>query len=364
MQINGKPGLNRTKRSMFIHLCIACLFIGSEALVGGGPSATAEPLQIGSRLELFVDDWLIDTMDGARLVLQEPIDVGKVFDLNLPWEGEMSNYAFVFKDGDKVRMYYRGARRMMQKGRPGSSNICYAESSDGVNWTKPNLGIYEFAGTKENNITYIGDGTPGWYCFKDENPDADPQRRYKAICGLNLSYGGPKGIMSSPDGFHWVWWRKEPIIKGGPLDGLNNARWYPQSKMYMAYVRNWVDRKRGFGVPPDVDAPPSEYNTWYIPSLHDRVRAIALITSKDFVNWTRQQWLIYDEGTPLEHLYTNSVSYYFRAPHVYLGFPMRFVPDRVVITGWGGLGQGPYQGLLRCDLHEQPGRPALGSPLS
>ena len=51
----------------------------------------------------------------------------------------MSSYTCVFSDGDKCRMYYSAAWRMMQKAKPGSSNICAAQSSDGAIWTKPNL---------------------------------------------------------------------------------------------------------------------------------------------------------------------------------------------------------------------------------
>jgi hypothetical protein len=128
------------------------------------------------------------------------------------------------------------------------------------------------------------------------------------------------------------------------MDTHNTSAWFPQSKMYMAYVRNWVPRDKGFRVPPEVDAPPSEYNLWYIPS-RDRVRAIALSTSNDYLNWSRQRWLIYDEDTPLEHLYTNAVTYYFRAPHMYLAFPMRFLPDRVALEGWVGSAKARGKGL-------------------
>ena len=299
-----------------------------------GISKGTAPLQIGSRLELFVDDWLVDEMKGLRFELQKPADAGMIFDLTMPWEGHMSGTPTVFKDGDRFRMYYRGARREMQKGRPGSSCTCYAESIDGINWTKPNLGLYEFNGSRENNITYIGDGTPQWHGFKDENPEAPPERRYKAICGITLGYGGPKGTMSSSDGLHWEWWRKEPVIVGGPLDTHNTSLWDPESKLYMAFLRNWVSRKKGFDVPPDPDTPPDEYHRW--AGVPDRVRAITRSTSKDYVNWSPQEWLIYDGDPPLEHLYTNAVAKYARAPHMFVGFPMRFIPDRETIRGWAG----------------------------
>ncbi|MBO3753435.1 MAG: hypothetical protein FGF53_00915 [Candidatus Brockarchaeota archaeon] len=58
------------------------------------------------------------------------------------------------------------------------------------------------------------------------------------------------------------------------------------------------------------------------------MRDILTCFSGDFVNWTEPEWLDYGDA-PQEHLYTNAVMPYFRAPHVFLGFPMRFIPERV-----------------------------------
>jgi hypothetical protein len=45
--------------------------------IGGGLApaiaAAAEPIPIGSRLELMVDDYLIDKLAGASLVLHQPL---------------------------------------------------------------------------------------------------------------------------------------------------------------------------------------------------------------------------------------------------------------------------------------------------
>ena len=88
------------------------------------------PLDIGSRLELFVDDWIIDRMESLRREQQTPIEAGKVLDFDQPWEGHWCNYVHIFKDGNKWRMYYRGARAQFEFGQAGSSNICLAVMLD------------------------------------------------------------------------------------------------------------------------------------------------------------------------------------------------------------------------------------------
>src|SRR5215510_13972400 len=53
-----------------------------------------------------------------------------------PWEGAFCGYATVIHDGPRYRLYYRG---LPASGRDGSGAevTCYAESRDGVTWTKP-----------------------------------------------------------------------------------------------------------------------------------------------------------------------------------------------------------------------------------
>ena len=48
-------------------------------------------------------------------------------------------------------------------------------------------------------------------------------------------------------------------------------------------------------------------------------------TSDDFLKWTDPVLLEYPEW-PREHLYTNAIRPYFRAPHILIGFPTRFLP--------------------------------------
>ena len=88
----------------------ACLV--SVALAAGAePSRKTQPdsLSIGSRLELFVDGHLIESLKGARLKLHSPRPAERVLSFDREWEGGNSGYVTVFRDGGRYRMYYRGA---------------------------------------------------------------------------------------------------------------------------------------------------------------------------------------------------------------------------------------------------------------
>ena len=69
----------------------------------------SEIRNIGSHLELFVDDWLIEKMEGARLLLHHPTPREVALVCDKPWEGNTCAYFTVFQDGDIYRMYYRGS---------------------------------------------------------------------------------------------------------------------------------------------------------------------------------------------------------------------------------------------------------------
>ena len=268
---------------------------------------TENPLDIGSRLELFVDDYLVAERKGeARLRLHHPErrEIALVHDA--PWEGSVCVYHTIFEDDGVFRMYYT-AWHVPADGEQGQPNrIAYAESSDGIYWVKPNLGLCDVDGSKENNLFLdnINDGTcHDFGPFKDTNPNAAPNEKYKAI-----GYGrDPEGLYAfkSSDGIHWTVCNDiQPVMTGHPFDTQNTAFWDPNIGKYRAYIRDFEG-----GIP------------------HGR-RDILTATSDDFIHWTERQWLQYP-GAPKEQLYTNQIKPYYRAPHILLGFPARYV-DR----GW------------------------------
>lgn len=276
--------------------CLAlCVLAGVLA-----ESPAADPLDIGSRRELLVDGFLIDRLSGdavQKVQQPEPREVALVTDR--PWEGNTCAYYTIFQDGELFRMYYRGSHWDTAAKRATHREVtCYAESRDGIHWTRPNLGLFEFEGSKENNIVWDGIGTHCFTPFRDENPDAPPEARYKAISsGVP---GGKKGlyVFQSADAIHWSLLHDEPVITEGAFDSQNLAFWDPHAGLYRCYHRDFR-----------------------------KVRDIKTETSADFLNWTQPRFLDYGE-TPLEHLYTNAIRNAPGAPHLLIGFPTRFLPDQ------------------------------------
>ena len=146
------------RRLRYIRSCMTVL-IACAACVST-EIQSAEPIQIGSQRELFVDHFLIDSLDdSARLVLHQPTPQEVVLTFDQPWEGNASGYPTVFQDGDLYRMYYRGHRYVIDDPpfrQAQSEAVCYAESHDGIHWTKPNLGIHKWPGVEDNNIIWMG----------------------------------------------------------------------------------------------------------------------------------------------------------------------------------------------------------------
>lgn len=301
--------LNKEKESMrrlaftctILYLLIASLFTIAQA---------ADPINIGSRRELFVDDYMVDSMKNVELKSHEPTRREIAINWDKPWEGSGSGYTTVFQDGDIYRMYYKSWQHTGQaKDCPRHPLVIgYAESDDGINWRRPNLGLFDFRGIKENNIILghiQGANRKRGEChdfspFIDKNPKVKPDARYKAV---GLAYGDGYGeelwAFKSPDGIHWTLMHGTPVYTEGAFDTQNIAYWSEKYGKYVLYYRVFVDG----------------------------VRHIERAFSDDFINWKRDGLINFGKGEPnmTEQFYVNQIKPYYRAPHILIGFPNRYV---------------------------------------
>lgn len=292
-----------------------CIALGVACLVWGQTSH-AGPTDLGDRLELFVDQHLVAKTNNVDFILQRPVMQPRAKS-PLP----VRHMVTVIKDGDLYLAWYRGShpdyKGDTHTGHPGET-IYYAQSKDGHEWSFPDMGLVDIGGNKNNNAI-LTDQPPfltNFMPFLDDRPGVATEERYKCLAG----YPGPgdkrelrgeeltgKGLFAwvSPDGIAWT--KKDEVIPYQPgwrhaLDSPNVAFWSEAEQLYVCYFRTWT---------------PGE-----------RLRGISRSTSPDFVKWSKPV----DTEVSLdgEHLYSNNTKPYFRAPHIYLAMPTRFITER----GW------------------------------
>jgi hypothetical protein len=261
----------------------------------------SEVVNIGNRREVFWDEALIDTArTTAVLTLHRPQAREVVLLHDEPWEGDGCDYHCILKDGDLYRLYYLAWKTL----KPGIT-VAYAESRDGLHWVKPRLGLCDYAGSTDNNLildraTALFDN---FAVFKDPNPACPADELYKGV-----GSDGKDGYLwcfTSADGIRFKKaWR---MTNQGKFDTLNIAFWDRQRKRYWAYIRDFHN------VPGN--------------DLNAGIRDIRWMTSPDFKTWTTPELLDFGSGEDVP-LYTNVVQPYYRADHIFVGFPSRYVEKK------------------------------------
>ncbi len=288
----------------------------------GGAGAMAADASAQTRIKrtrfLVLDSRIIETAENAKLTLGKTVKSkhNPLMAEDKPWEKRFDNlYAnVIYDEQDKLyKCWYSPfivdnsatgmtlEQRREKRYRPPRGRdmaICYAVSKDGIKWEKPELGLVEFEGSKQNNIVWRGPHGAG--VFKDLR-DRDPARRYKAIFkGRTISVG------FSADGIHWGKAIPCPEVDVAG-DTHNNALWAPTLGKYVGITRTWG--KQG--------------------------RQVSRTESDDFLKWTPAKLVL--EGVDRDHQ-TYAMPTFFHGG-VYLGLVALFHPksDRV----WAELAWSP-----------------------
>jgi hypothetical protein len=242
-----------------VMMMIAIIF-GMVPRVDGNEQATA----IGPGPHLFVDDMLVASR--AKLIrrahacykLDKP-----VLRAEQPWEEQRAYvYGSARRDrrGSRFELWYmsHGTDRQLHDPRlqPRSDLIMFATSRDGVGWTRPNLRQFAFDGDYRNNIVFSLH-SPSLLFDRDET---DPTYRYKMVGHCK---GGYRAAFS-PDGLHWTFYPKNPIILGSDTITLS---YNPKTREYLAFFKRNIEIRGS------------------------RRRTVHLATSKDMQDW-REEGLV------------------------------------------------------------------------
>lgn len=167
------------------------------------------PFPIGSRKHLFIDDFLIDSIQDVVLTVNPP---------GQPAQLQVGGDSVFDKDG---RVCMVGPDQYVDGGR---SHVFL--SDDGVNFRKPELGVIRNVPSSQIRVPAFGS------VFEDGNPKAGPEERYKLTANVEN-----RGIYLyvSPDGFHWR--RNEtimlPLVSGGGCETF----WDDQRGLYVNFIK-------------------------------------------------------------------------------------------------------------------------------
>ena len=256
----------------------------------------------------FFDNSLID-LDKTTAVetWHKPTPKDFIFTFDKKWEEKVA-YPHVFKDGDEYRLYYMGSqKRGTQVDLDKYHYVSMLTSKDGIHWERPNIGIHEYDGSKENNIVHPY--PMEFFVFKDPNPNCKEDERYKAlnhIPGIRELY-----YWKSSDGITFT--DKTLVSDKANFDTLSIAFYNEEKNEYIAYVRGLTYYK----VEED-----GEVKTKYR-------RDVRYMTSKDFINWSDPKLINFVDNCGQYEIYSSCIFTYYNAPQYKIAFPSRYYEDRV-----------------------------------
>jgi hypothetical protein len=312
MRRSHQPG---RPRALLICLLAVTGFFGSrtgrgEAPVSPPAGGAAAPdsacvpdkvITVGGRKQLFIDQVFFGRSEHVRLKVHPPRKTGeKTLEADRPWESASLNWFTVMEDEGRFRMWYE-CYDVDGWDRSDDTAFCYAESADGLRWSKPELGLLEYLAIRRTNILFRVIGPPGArsrvhgsLVFKD--PAAKADQRYKAVSqGQFEKLGKPPHFvagMVSADGLRWTRCA-DPICKVF-ADSQYSGFWDEDLRKYVLYGR-----------------------------VGGRGRSLGRSESTDFAHFNPLVLVLQsdDRDPPDSDLYNPAAMKYPYAANVYLMFP-------------------------------------------
>ena len=215
--------------------------------------------------QLFLDDDAIETKYGLRRTLNKPDRVGPVMRPDRS-RGQVtlqsSSTPQWHSEKGVWEWWYRAGYPLPPSGTRLDGRVelmHYATSTDGHHWDTPSLGLYEWRGSRDNNIAVDPDGKKLYHVLRDER-DEDPQRRYKALFARG---GSDRYPAVSPDGFDWTMIDVPPV----PSGDTSHLTFDEITGQFVATVK----------------------------ILTEWGRSVWLSTSEDFIQWTEPELILHSD---------------------------------------------------------------------
>lgn len=263
----------RCVRTLTWTFFLVCLVVATAARPGlcGAAQQGSRVIDVGSRKQLFIDDRFIASSEGVRLTMNPPVKMNDPVLANyIPWEGEQGasagTYSSVVKDGGKVRIWGAGKALLpvsLKSGGPVIDLYAYAESDDGVRFTKPEPDRYRF----DEKLAEVGKHgrTGGVSVWVD--PHGPPSERYKTQAKFYPPNASAEfHVCASPDGYRWTLLCKPAIEE---MDTQSIAFWDERLAKYLLYTRKNLLR----GTP-------------------GRYRVVRRFESADLLNWQNEVFVM------------------------------------------------------------------------
>lgn len=269
---------------------------------------TAAAWASASPRHLFLDPAILASAEGAELKANPAQRRETVIIPDRPWEKHMISFFLTVRDeGGRLRMWYICRD---DDGERGKANLAYAESTDGVTWTKPDLGVYEYRGSRANNL--VGVHSLEGVVFQD--PNMPPDQRYVYVstgrpASADKAAPAPVSIFrhTSPDGLHWKR-DPQPVIVAAS-DTQNVVWWDELRKEYVVIVRGWANGYR-------------KVSRLALASLTETAAARPAGGPGKYFNDEIPTILACDDGDPVRtDIYNMSAQPYAVDPSWYVAFP-------------------------------------------
>lgn len=269
--------------------------------------------------QLFLDDQAIARMVGVTRRLHQPANHEPVIrPARSQGQVAVQSRSAPQRNSEKRHWewWYWGYYRVPPHGKYHSTEArtdCYATSTDGIHWETPSLGLYEWQGSRQNNIAHDPAARTLYHIIRDEE-EPDPQRRYKALFDLHDRYLGV-----SPDGFTWTMLDVPPI----PSQDESHFLYDASSGEYLAFVKQPTEWGRSVWLATSSDfqhfsAPQLVLHTDDIDRENRKRRVQQVVADPAYLSPP-----LVDETDHIAQVYQMAVMPYEGA---YIGFPVLFNP--------------------------------------